>query len=444
MAATTTYNLTIVLFVALSALTYGYAFSVFSTSIGQPAFYAYFKLDQEGPGAAHTASILGILNSLFSAGAAFGAISMAWLPDWIGRKCTIVIAAGISLVGGALVTGSVNIPMMIVMRFIHGVGVGQCITITPIYLSEVAPPNRRGFLTGQNAVALVFGYLLSAWVGYGTYFSNNGTFAWRFPLALSCLFPLILLAGSPWIPESPRWLIWRDRVDEAWKITAKLHHDTTDPTQRMAKAEFFQMRTQIDFDRTQDLSMMHMFKKPSLRRRILLGCGVLLGSQACGALVINNYSVVLYEGLGMKDSMPLLMYALYIVVGMIFNIVSSLIIDRVGRRTLFLLGWTGTAIALSCETALVARYAGTENHGGNAAAVLFLFLFVTIYGSCIDGTAYVYCAEVFPTMYRAKGMALGLFTYYSASLAFLTPAATALNNIGYGERLNVMLMLVWY
>lgn len=172
--------------------------------------------------------------------------------------------------------------MLVVVRLLHGIGVGQCITITPIYLSEVAPPHRRGFLAGQNAVGLVIGYFLSSWVGYGTYFSKNQTFAWRFPLSISCLFPLILLVGSPWIPESPRWLIWKDRVDEAWRITERLHHDPNDSTQLMAREEFYQMRAQIEYDRTQDLSMWYMFKKPSLRRRILLGCGVLFGGQACG------------------------------------------------------------------------------------------------------------------------------------------------------------------
>jgi hypothetical protein len=78
----------------------------------------------------------------------------------------------------------------------------------------------------------------------------------------------------------------------------------------------------------------------------------------------------------------------------------------------------------------VASFAGTDNKGGNAAAVFFLFAFVTMYGLCIDGTAYIYCAEIFPTMYRAKGMALGLFVYYSASIAYLTPAATAIKDIG--------------
>jgi hypothetical protein len=83
-------------------------------------------------------------------------------------------------------------------------------------------------------------------------------------------------------------VLWRDRSDEAWAITERLHHDPKDPSQLAAREEFYQMKLQIEHDRSQDTSMWYMFKKPSLRRRILLGCGVLLGGQACGPLVINS------------------------------------------------------------------------------------------------------------------------------------------------------------
>jgi MFS family permease len=274
-----------VFFVALGALTYGYAFSVFSTSIGEPGFFAYFNLD---PGSSYTNSILGAINALFSLGAAIGALSIAWIPDKFGRKWAIIIAGATSLIGGALVAGSAAIPMLVVVRLLHGVGVGMCITITPLYLSEVAPPAKRGLLAGMNACGLTLGYFISAWVGYAVYFTKKQQFQWRFPLAISCLFPLVLLIGSPWIPESPRWLLLKGRTEEAWKITERLHHDPNDESQLQAREEFYQMQAQIEFDKNQDTSLLHMFKEPSLRKRVLLGCGVLLGGQSCGPLVINS------------------------------------------------------------------------------------------------------------------------------------------------------------
>ena len=95
------------------------------------------------------------------------------------------------------------------------------------------------------------------------------------------------------------------------------------------------------------------------------------------------------------------------------------------------IGFIGTTVTMSIMTAMVALYAGTTNTAGNAIAILCLFVFVTFYGLCIDNTAFVYCAEIFPTTYRAKGVALGLFVYYASSIAFLTPAPTAMANIGW-------------
>lgn len=83
-------------------------------------------------------------------------------------------------------------------------------------------------------------------------------------------------------------MLWKGRVDEAWAITQRLHHDPSDPSQLQVKEEFYQMRVQIEHDKEYNISMWHMFKTPSLRRRILLTSGVLLGGQACGPLVINS------------------------------------------------------------------------------------------------------------------------------------------------------------
>lgn len=141
------------------------------------------------------------------------------------------------------------------------------------------------------------------------------------------------------------------------------------------------------------------------------------------------------------------MYAIYVVVGSTVNYIAAFCMDPVGRRPLFckhkssmirvladrstVVGFLGTTVIMSIMTAMVALYAGTTNKAGNAIAILCLFLFVTFYGLCIDNTAFVYCAEIFPTTYRAKGVAMGLFVYYASSIAFLTPAPTAMANIGW-------------
>ena len=107
----------------------------------------------------YTSNIIGAVSSLFCFGCAVGAILQGWTSDWLGRKGAISLAAGLTLVGGALIAGSVNVPMLIVMRLLQGLGVGQLISLVPLYITEVAPPHRRGVLSGLTACSLTLGYI---------------------------------------------------------------------------------------------------------------------------------------------------------------------------------------------------------------------------------------------------------------------------------------------
>jgi MFS family permease len=182
-------------------------FAAFATSIGQPGFYEYFDLSTTGSGSAYTNHILGAVNALFFFGAAVGAISGGPVADHIGRKFSLMIASIVSIVGGALSAGSVHIAMLIIVRTIQGSGLGALATLTPIYLAEASTPSKRGMLTGLHGFFLVAGYNISAWVGFGCFFSSNLTFGWRGPIAFTTIPALLLLLGCIWVPESPRWLL---------------------------------------------------------------------------------------------------------------------------------------------------------------------------------------------------------------------------------------------
>lgn len=199
-------------------------FAAFATSIGQPGFYEYFDLSTIGSGAAYTNHILGAVNALFFFGAAVGALGGGPVADHIGRKRALIIAAIVSIVGGALSAGSVHVAMLIIVRTIQGSGLGALATLTPIYLAEASTAAKRGMLTGLHGFFLVAGYNISAWVGFGCFFSSNLTFGWRGPIAFTTLPALLLLLGCIWVPESPRWLLMKGRTDEAWTILSRLHH----------------------------------------------------------------------------------------------------------------------------------------------------------------------------------------------------------------------------
>jgi MFS family permease len=107
-----------------------------------------------------TTDIIGAVTALFAAGAAFGAVIQGWTSDFLGRRKALAVGGIIALFGTALVAGSVNIPMLMVFRFVSGLGVGQLLCLVPLYIAEVAPPKHRGFMSAGTGCSFSFGYLM--------------------------------------------------------------------------------------------------------------------------------------------------------------------------------------------------------------------------------------------------------------------------------------------
>ena len=110
--------------------------------------------------AADTANIISALSALFFFGCAVGSLAQSFLADWLGRRKSLAIAGVIALLGGALTAGSVAVPMLIVFRLFQGVGLGMLLALVPLYLTEVAPPRTRGFLTGLTTLSFGTGYVM--------------------------------------------------------------------------------------------------------------------------------------------------------------------------------------------------------------------------------------------------------------------------------------------
>ena len=430
MTKTSAYNVGVGMTVALGSFSYGFGFATFATSIGQPGFYTYFALD---PTTSYTNSILGAVNALFFFGACLGALGSGPLSDHIGRRLTILIAASIAAAGGALAAGSVHIAMLIIVRIIQGCGLGGLATLTPVYLAETSTPKKRGMLTGLHGFFLVSGYNISAWVGFGCYYSSNLTFGWRGPIAFTCIPALVLALGCIWVPESPRYLIMRGRPDEAWETLRRLHHDANDVDDSAAREEFAQMKAQIEYERTQPSGYLGILKTRSYRKRAFLSCFVQLAANNTGGLVINYYSVIIYGNLGLTGSIPLLMYAIYTLIGALGNLLSLLTLDKTGRRFALLTGFSGCLLALIIEIAMLAKYVTVANPSipGQKVAVFAIMFFVFFYGFFIDAASFVYSSEIYPTNIRSRGMALSTTTYFVACITYVTPGAVAVTNIGW-------------
>lgn len=168
---------------------------------------------------------------------------------------------------------------------------GYMATVTPMYLSEMSSPLARGWLVGHHPIFLVFGYMLSSWIGFAVFFGKNQEFGWRFPLAVQVLPPLVLLAGSAWIPPSPRWLLSRGHKEKAWAVLKRLRASPEDPNDIVANEEFYQIQKQLELDSNKLAAYggspwKAVIQKKSYRKRMIIGFLTQWGAEFGGPLII--------------------------------------------------------------------------------------------------------------------------------------------------------------
>jgi sugar porter (SP) family MFS transporter len=379
--------------------------------------------------------MIGALNGVNSAGAIFGCLFNAWTSDKYGRKRSMQIGCVVLIVGGALCSGAVDMAMFLVGRFIAGWGAGILACVVPIYQAEVSTPETRGAMVCVTGICYALGYALAGWLGFACYFlpadSPNAEFAWRFPLAFQIFFPLTVLAGSRFIPFSPRWLLQQNRRDEAFEIVKKLHANPRDVHHTKAREEFYLIDKQYELDKSMHVRPFEIFRTAPNRRRALVGFLLMWGDQFLGIFVMTNYGVLIYASLGLKGFVPLLLNACWTTFTIPGNIWTAFYIDRFGRRTFMLIGSIGTTCCVIFLCALTAEFLGTTNVAGLRAAVFFIFFYIFFWCFFVDATQYVYISEIFPNHLRPQGVALGLSAFYLASEICLVGAPVALNEIGW-------------
>lgn len=430
------FNVGLVVFVALSTIASAYGLAIIGAIVGQPSFYAYFNLATPGePGYRHTSNMIGALNGVNSGGAVVGAALQAWTSDYFGRRYTLFFGCVVLIIGGAICAGSVDIAMFIVGRGVAGAGSAILTTVVPIYQAEVSTPETRGAMVAVTGIMYAVGYSLSGWLGYACYFTPDNvsyaSFAWRFPLAVQCFFPLIVLLGAKMIPFSPRWLLSQGRRDESFEIVRRLHKTAEDVHDTTAYQEFYAMEKQFEHDRAMHVRPFEIFRTRPNLRRAATAFMLMWGDQFLGTFVLANYGVLIYANLGFTGPIPLLLNACWDSFTLIGNTWTALYVDRVGRRFCLLVGSTGCLVSIIFEAALSAEYVGTNYKPGLRAAVFFVFFFIFWWCFFMDATQFVYLSEIFPNHLRSQGVALGIIAFYLSSEVVLVATPVAMVEIGW-------------
>jgi sugar porter (SP) family MFS transporter len=383
--------------VALGGFLFGFDTAVISGA--EQAIQAYWTLNSVEHGLTVSIALIGtVLGSLV------GSIPC----ERIGRRNTLMAIAAIYLVSSLGTAFATNWYVFLLFRFLGGLGVGASSVTAPVYISEIAPAEKRGRLVALFQFNIVLGILLS-------YFSNyligqEGETAWRWMLGVQAFPSLLFLILLQLVPESPRWLILRKgKIDEASAVLKEIMPVGYEVEIENIKNNGLQNSGSAGVN--QLLSRKYRFP-------VFLAVVFAVFNQVSGINAIIYYAPRIFEMTGLGRTSSLLSTVGIGVVNFVFTLIALQFIDRIGRKTLMLIGSVGLISTLG----LVAQAFYTQNFSGWAVTV-YLLVYIAFFAFSQGAVIWVFMAEIFPNQVRAKGQTLGSFTHWimAAIIAFSFP-----------------------
>jgi len=300
---------------------------------------------------------------------------------------------------------------LIAFRVIGGLGIGGSSVLGPMYIAEIAPAKWRGRLVGLFQFNVVFGILLAYFSNYAIGLAGFGGAEWRWMLgvsALPALFFLLLLLG---IPRSPRWLVKKQRVPEArevLRLTGEADYE----------AELQDIVASIDAAHGHGDESVFAWK---YRFPIFLAVAIGMFNQLSGINAVLYYLNYIFQQAGFSKVSGNLQAVAIGATNLLFTMIAMSVIDRIGRKTLLLIGSVGLAISLAGVSAVF----GMHRH--EDLLVWLLIGFIASFAFSQGAVIWVYLSEVFPNRVRAQGQSLGSFTHWlmNAAISFSFPVVAS-------------------
>jgi len=385
---------------ALVAALGGFLFG-FDTVVISGAERAIQQLWQLSP------TLHGLAISMALWGTVLGALIGSYPTDRFGRKKTLAwigILYLLSAIGSGLAP---EVYTFMLSRFIGGIAVGVSTIAAPLYISEIAPPEVRGRLTGMFQFNIVFGILIAFLSN--ALIANIGELAWRWMLGVEAFPALLYLVFSLGIPESPRWLITRKGlIEQAEQILRAVEPD--------ASFVEIQEKTAIIERAAQSSESKSAFWSRALFRPISLAFLIAFFNQISGINAILYFAPRIFELTGLGEQAALLQSAGVGITNLVFTFVGLWLIDKLGRRTLLYVGSVGYILSLGlCAWAF-------KNEVFDIVP-LCIFGFIAAHAIGQGTVIWVFISEIFPPAHRAEGQSLGSATHwiFAASITFVFP-----------------------
>jgi sugar porter (SP) family MFS transporter len=357
--------------------------------------------------------LLGV--TVFSAlfGTVLGAMLAGFPGERFGRRDSLRGMAILYLISGLGCAFAWNWHALVLFRFIGGLGVGGSSVLGPMYIAEIAPAKLRGRLVGVFQFNVVFGILLAYFSNYVIGLQHFGATEWRWELGVTALPAALFFVMLFTIPRSPRWLVKKGRVDEARTVL------------RMTGDEDYEHDLQeivASIGEEQSRAAEKLFTR-KYAFPIFLAVSIGIFNQLSGINAILYYLNDIFAHAGFSKVSGNLQAVAIGATNLLFTMIAMSVIDRIGRKTLLLVGSVGTAVCLAGVSIIFF----TGRHQG--LLVWLLVGYIAFFAFSQGAVIWVYLSEVFPNSVRAKGQSLGSFSHWfmnaGISLIFPLMAATS-------------------
>jgi SP family arabinose:H+ symporter-like MFS transporter len=361
-------------------------------------------------------------------GTVLGSLIGGLPTDRAGRRATLLLIGALYLVGAIGSALAENAYVFIAARTVGGLGIGLSTVAAPLYISEISPPRHRGLLAGMFQFNIVFGILVA-------YLSNSllsgaGPNAWRWMLGVAAIPSLIYCLSCLGLPESPRWLISRKGdLEGAMRVLQQIR-PAASPEELEAEVAAIQASSA-------EQGAVSNFWNWSLRLPISLAVLIAFFNQLSGINAILYFAPRIFGLTGLGAKAALLQSIGIGVTNLIFTFIGLWLIDRLGRRTLLIIGSFGYIASLS-----LVSWAFFTSHLGIVPICIFAFIAAHAVGQ--GAVIWVFISEIFPNRQRAEGQALGSFThwFFAALLTSFFPKMVSAFAPGYVFAFFACMMLL--
>jgi len=380
----TVYIIRISFISALGGYLFGFDFAVISGAL--PFLQKQFVLTPYWEGFA-TGSL--------ALGAIIGCLIAGFVSDKYGRRPGLISAAAIFAISSLAMAFSPSRDIFIAARFCAGTGVGMASMLSPMYIAEISPAHVRGRMVAINQLTIVLGILITNLINYTL--RNYGEDAWRWMFGSGVVPSTLFFIGALWLPESPRWLIKTGKEASANIILSKIGDAG------FAKESVLNIKNSLAG--MVKANYADVFKK-GVWPAVMVGIGLAVFQQLCGINTVFNYAPAIFKSIGASENNQLLQTVFIGGVNLVFTILAMLLVDKLGRKPLMLIGSGGLAILYI----IVVKMLGAHS----ASVSWFLLASIGVYAMSLAPVTWVLISEIFPNKIRGEATSIAVLSLWAA------------------------------